>query len=459
MPRPKHLTPWNTSPHFLPGPSYGLSQVRIAKPSNGASAYQNPKEVVIEIMGTQQKELIMRLIKDAREFRFCGPSDDPDEQTAVTVGYHHLIVQLKRLASPILSEAAAARLNSIEVEFDNVYSAYEARAEIDALLPEVESALEIIGDPTAAWEFDDSLPLFSRRQFDTDLAKMLSEASVSAPLSLMLIDVDHFKSINDALQHSGGDQVLLAIASALKAVCDGKGRCYRWGGDEMTALLPNYNSQEALPLAGRLKDEVSALKFNGYPETITLSIGVSSSSEPSTTPEALFKCADSVLYTAKEGGRDRVCVAGVTAESAVRKAARRLSQAEIDQRLDKIRLWVKIVSGKAQNLLFTVENMSDEAVTITEIRLESDGHLITEPAFPPLSDLWKIAPSCTCSLSWFCKTDPAASLTRMNDHKGLLFKASLRVLLICTVLGQTREFEQKIPIQVKVAENKIASLT
>ncbi len=99
-------------------------------------------------MSTDKKELIMRLLEDARRFRLCGPSDDPDEQTAVTVGYHHLVVQLKRLAGPVLSEEAAARLNSIDVEIDNIYSAYKAKAEIDALLPELESALEVADDIT-----------------------------------------------------------------------------------------------------------------------------------------------------------------------------------------------------------------------------------------------------------------------------------------------------------------------
>src|SRR3990172_7356131 len=92
-------------------------------------------------MSTNRKEIITRLIGEARKFRFCGSSDDPDEQTAVTTGYHHLVVQFQRLAGPILPEAVASRLNSIKVDFYDVYSAYEARAELDALLPDIESAL------------------------------------------------------------------------------------------------------------------------------------------------------------------------------------------------------------------------------------------------------------------------------------------------------------------------------
>jgi hypothetical protein len=93
-------------------------------------------------MDSKKKELLKRLIVKARNFRFCGPSDDIDEQAAVTAGYHYLVVQFKHLAGPLLPENLSSRLQSIEVDFDSIYTAYEARAEIDSLLPDIESALE-----------------------------------------------------------------------------------------------------------------------------------------------------------------------------------------------------------------------------------------------------------------------------------------------------------------------------
>jgi hypothetical protein len=94
----------------------------------------------------KRKEIIADLIEDAQNFRFCGPSDDPDEQTAVTAGYRHVVIQFKRLASPVLASSSASRLNSIEVEIDNLYSAYDAKSELDALLPEIEAAIERLED-------------------------------------------------------------------------------------------------------------------------------------------------------------------------------------------------------------------------------------------------------------------------------------------------------------------------
>lgn len=93
-------------------------------------------------MPTSKREIIVSLIEQAQSFRFCGPSDDPDEQTSVTSGYRYLVVQFKRLAGPLLPPEPAGRLNSINVEIDDLYSAYDAKAELDALIPDIETALE-----------------------------------------------------------------------------------------------------------------------------------------------------------------------------------------------------------------------------------------------------------------------------------------------------------------------------
>jgi hypothetical protein len=93
-------------------------------------------------MNPKKREIIEATIGDVRSFRFCSPSDDPEEQTAVTSGFRHLVIQLQRLAGPILPAEPASRLASIHVEVNDVYSAYEASAEMQALLPDIEEALE-----------------------------------------------------------------------------------------------------------------------------------------------------------------------------------------------------------------------------------------------------------------------------------------------------------------------------
>lgn len=87
-------------------------------------------------------ERISNIIESVRNFRFCGPSDDPDEQTAVTAGFRHLVIQLQRLAAPLLPEPEKQRLNSIEVEYNDIFSVYDANAEIESLLYDIEDALD-----------------------------------------------------------------------------------------------------------------------------------------------------------------------------------------------------------------------------------------------------------------------------------------------------------------------------
>ena len=94
-------------------------------------------------------ELISNIIASVREFKFCGPSDDLDEQTAVTVGFRHLVIQLQRLAAPLLSEPEKQRLLDIDVEVNNIFSVYEASAEVEALLYDIESALNRYDETTA----------------------------------------------------------------------------------------------------------------------------------------------------------------------------------------------------------------------------------------------------------------------------------------------------------------------
>ena len=87
---------------------------------------------------------IREIIDDLRSFGFCSPGDDLEEITAVTAGYRHLVVQLQRLAGPILAEPAASRLDSLDVEIDHIYSVYEARSEIEVIILDVEEAIESV---------------------------------------------------------------------------------------------------------------------------------------------------------------------------------------------------------------------------------------------------------------------------------------------------------------------------
>jgi len=305
-------------------------------------------------------------------------------------------------------------------------------------------------------DLDVLLPLFSKRQFNIDIATYSAKATELAPLSLMVIDFDYFKEINDQFGHSLADEILISVANELKSVCAHKGRCYRWGGDELAVLLPNYSVGESYALADRVRAAIGGLKFDRYPKRVTLSMGISDYPGVTKAPSALFDDADAAVRNAKESGRDQICVAkgaGLTGVAPVP----RLSRAEIKERVDKVRVWLKLLQGVAQNFLIEIENKSREDIIVEEVLVESDGIHLTEPAFAPPGDVWKIRPDSTLRIGWPCKTDPAITLERMHD-KGLSFDARIEIVVAAKILGERKEFRQKIPVRVNLLGHRIIPL-
>jgi diguanylate cyclase (GGDEF)-like protein len=125
-------------------------------------------------------------------------------------------------------------------------------------------------------------------------------------LCLLLIDIDHFKSVNDAFGHMRGDEVLAGFVERLGAVLRGADLIFRYGGDEFLVILPNTNKESATQLAGRLLEQVRETPFGQDPPlSLTLSIGVASFPHEVDTQHDLLERTDLRLYEAKREGRDR----------------------------------------------------------------------------------------------------------------------------------------------------------
>jgi diguanylate cyclase (GGDEF)-like protein len=151
----------------------------------------------------------------------------------------------------------------------------------------------------------DVLGVYSKIQFERDFPGITSKGSEARPCSLLFLDLDRFKSINDTLGHQAGDRVLKIYADALRRVCDEKGSVYRNGGDEFCVLLPNHSLDEAFALASRILREVRAIRTEEIPNGLTTSIGVACVPECSEDHGELLKLADSAMYASKDGGRDQ----------------------------------------------------------------------------------------------------------------------------------------------------------
>ena len=155
----------------------------------------------------------------------------------------------------------------------------------------------------------------NRRHFDGQLEVEVRRASrAGAPLALLLIDVDHFKSFNDAFGHQQGDCCLRAVAKTIAMLARRPGDLTtRYGGEEFAVLLPEIGLAAAIELAETLRAAVRALEIKDATGrgVVTISIGVAAilSRQEGASGGALIYAADRALYEAKATGRDRVCSA------------------------------------------------------------------------------------------------------------------------------------------------------
>ncbi|QLA18710.1 sensor domain-containing diguanylate cyclase [Desulfolutivibrio sulfoxidireducens] len=150
--------------------------------------------------------------------------------------------------------------------------------------------------------------LFNRRRFlEASEAELERSNRYGHPASLLMFDVDHFKSINDTRGHDAGDRVLTALGRIARETLRTVDILGRIGGEEFAALLPETGLEEAARIAERLRRAVSAMELDtgAAPLSVTISLGVAQWTGPGEDLEALLKRADEAMYRAKEAGRDR----------------------------------------------------------------------------------------------------------------------------------------------------------
>ncbi len=129
-------------------------------------------------------------------------------------------------------------------------------------------------------------------------------------LSMLLLDIDHFKDYNDAYGHLEGDKVLFRIGEVIKTCLRKMDTAYRYGGEEFTVILPETTGEEALTVAERIRTEIQKQKFYPAPNveiTKTISIGVTQY-RPGERISTLVERADRAMYLAKEKGRNRIAI-------------------------------------------------------------------------------------------------------------------------------------------------------
>lgn len=122
--------------------------------------------------------------------------------------------------------------------------------------------------------------------------------------SLIMLDIDFFKTINDRQGHDVGDQVLRTLAAQLESSLRSADYCARWGGEEFIILAPETSLQQATKLAEKIRRGIASTTFQEA-EHVTVSLGVAEATV-NDTPKSMMKRVDNALYQAKESGRDQV---------------------------------------------------------------------------------------------------------------------------------------------------------
>lgn len=162
----------------------------------------------------------------------------------------------------------------------------------------------------------------NKRALDYQLNRDVSLAKrEQTALSALVLDIDHFKRINDGFGHAAGDSVLKSVVESIKANCRDSDTVFRSGGEEFVVLLANAGTRDAMIIAERIREAVAAYSFqyNGENIPVTLSIGCSTYT-PNETGSTFIERADRALYLAKKTGRNKTCIDEVSAAAMTEEA-------------------------------------------------------------------------------------------------------------------------------------------
>jgi diguanylate cyclase (GGDEF)-like protein/PAS domain S-box-containing protein len=291
------------------------SDVTVAV-ADGAIVYVSP--AAFEMLGWQPGQIVGRTLAE-----FCHPDDlasvnealrrldgEPQADYRARVRHadgSHVWVESRARLSPVgLEPSPASRLLVLNVR------CIAARKKVE---DELERALVRLEEQAVT---DALTGLANRRRFDEALAVEWRRAQRDvAPLSLLMVDIDHFKTLNDTHGHPAGDAVLARLGSVLASFGQRAGDLVaRYGGEEFTLLLPNTALEHALVIAEKLRRSVARQQWGdiGLPAdtAIRVSVGVCCADAGLLAGEgdALVRCADEALYAAKRAGRNRVVAWG-----------------------------------------------------------------------------------------------------------------------------------------------------
>ncbi|MBN1646445.1 MAG: diguanylate cyclase [Spirochaetales bacterium] len=247
------------------------------------------------------------------------------EDTGSTNG---LFLNDKKIENAALRNNDCIRIGTTEITVRTTRSDDEALTPSDTLIMEkkLEDLMSEINDPglsgrlkeikgmferkkqkLSALAFKDGLTgLFNRRYFDTELEREVTRAKrYKSTVTLLFLDIDHFKELNDTYGHQKGDDILQVIGSVLMKNCRSIDIACRYGGEELAVILPEADKNRGITVAEKLRVRIRENTAKEGIET-TVSIGIAEYNSVRNNPAALIRAADEALYLAKKNGRNQV---------------------------------------------------------------------------------------------------------------------------------------------------------
>lgn len=291
---------------------------------------------------------------------------------------------------------------------------------------------------------DDLLPLLSHAQFNDDLQALIAEPN-SSPCSLLFVDLDLFKEINDSYGHEAGDEALMKAADVLISESRGKGDAYRRGGDEMAVILLNHSVDQASVVAANIRESVEHISLERCSEKITVSIGIASYPETVRDRAHMFQLADTMMYRAKDSGGNCICIPPIPGRSGetILPAGRRYMRGDITSRVEAVELWMSLndMSGKHYDIL--IKNDNDEEVKVEGVALKFGALYLCNFSKPRESAV--IAPRSDARISGEFAVSPVDTL---RTKLGFEFSSNqcyeFDIVAKGQVLGRTRTFSHTI---------------
>lgn len=296
---------------------------RLQKTRQYEAVLQEPLSIEVEQALSPDKRIVTIEVKDQgateRASYFVKSRKVPasDWTIHVVTSMRKIDLEARRTAVLVVAMIALLLLSSmylVQARYRNKERKESQRALKEALqaLEAEHSALQAVTEELRHASSTDSLTgAYNRRFFLETTRKMVSAANRhQLPLSVIVIDVDHFKKINDEYGHPAGDKVLQVLSSTYRNALRDDDIFARFGGEEFVMALPNTDEETARQVAERLREQImnQSIEIDGHSLTVTVSSGVSRHWLNEKAIQAAIKRADDALYEAKESGRNRVIV-------------------------------------------------------------------------------------------------------------------------------------------------------